>query len=173
MRHTGEPAQIRLLLLDVDGVLTDGSVTYSDTGTEIKTFNVRDGLGLRLLMNAGVQVGIITGRTSDALLMRCRDLGIDLVFQGVKDKLKAFQTILSQTDIPANCTAFMGDDLPDLAVYSAVGYFITVADAPFELLSRAHFITTCQGGGGAVREVCEKILNAKGLWKETVQGFLT
>ena len=172
MKHAGEPAQIRLLLLDVDGILTDGTIIYSDAGTEIKTFNVRDGLGLRLLMDAGVQVGIITGRKSNALLMRCRDLGIDLVFQGVKDKLKALQTILSQTNIPADRIAFMGDDLPDLAVYDSVGYFITVEDAPFELLARAHYITTCKGGKGAVREVCEKFLKAKGQWPEIVQRFL-
>ena len=165
-------ADIQLLLLDVDGVLTDGSVTYADTGAEIKTFNVRDGLGLRLLMKAGIQVGIITGRQSNALLMRCRDLGIDLVFQGVKDKSKALETILARTKIPAACTAFMGDDLPDLAVYNATGFFFTVGDAPFELLSRAHGITTCSGGHGAVREVCETILKAKGVWEKTVQEFL-
>jgi len=172
MMPTNKMADIQLLLLDVDGVLTDGSVIYSDTGAEIKTFNVKDGLGLRLLMNAGVQVGIITGRQSDALLMRCRDLGIDLVFQGVKDKLTVFETILARTKVPAACTAFMGDDLPDLAVYNSVGLFFTVNDAPFDLLCRAHGITTSKGGRGAVREVCETILKAKGVWKKTVRGFL-
>ncbi|SMC83593.1 3-deoxy-D-manno-octulosonate 8-phosphate phosphatase (KDO 8-P phosphatase) [Desulfocicer vacuolatum DSM 3385] len=170
---TDKMADIQLLLLDVDGVLTDGSVIYADTGAEIKTFNVRDGLGLRLLMKAGVQVGIITGRQSRALDMRCRDLGIDLVFQGVKDKLRVFNTILAKTKISAGLTAFMGDDLPDLSVYNAVGLFLTVSDAPFDLLSRAHGITTAGGGHGAVREVCEEILKAKGLWEKTVQGFLT
>jgi len=165
-------AAIQLLLLDVDGVLTDGSITYTDTGTEIKTFNVRDGLGLRLLMKAGVQVGIITGRQSEAVLMRCRDLGIELVFQDVKNKLKVFKTILAHTKIPAKCTAFMGDDLPDLAVYKDAGLFFTVCDAPFELLFRAHGITTCKGGHGAVREVCEAILKAKGVWEKTTQEFL-
>ena len=172
MMPTNKMADIQLLLLDVDGVLTDGSVIYSDTGAEIKTFNVRDGLGLRLLMKAGVKVGIITGRQSDALLIRCRDLGIDLVFQGVKDKSKVFETILTRTNIPAACTAFMGDDLPDLAVYNTAGLFFTVSDAPFELRSRAHGITTCKGGHGAVREVCETILKAKGVWEKTIQEFL-
>ena len=172
MMPTNDMAGIQLLLLDVDGVLTDGSVTYSDMGAEIKTFNVRDGLGLRLLMKAGVEVGIITGRQSDALLMRCRDLGIELVFQGVKDKSKVFETILTRTKIPAACTAFMGDDLPDLAVYHAVDHFITVADAPIEVIALAHYTTNSKGGRGAVREVCEKILKAKGLWLKIVQGFL-
>ncbi|GAB6145147.1 KdsC family phosphatase [Desulfocicer niacini] len=172
MTQTNKMADIQLLLLDVDGVLTDGSITYSDTGAEIKTFNVRDGLGLRLLMKAGVKVGIITGRKSDALVMRCRDLGIEILYQGVKNKLTAFQTIIEKTGIPAAATAFMGDDLPDLAVYHAVDHFITVADAPIEVISLAHYTTSGKGGRGAVREVCEKILKAKGLWLKTVQGFL-
>jgi len=172
MTDTHKMADIQLLLLDVDGVLTDGSITYSDTGSELKTFNVRDGLGLRLLMKAGVQVGIITGRKSDALVMRCRDLGIEMLYQGVKDKLPVFQSIIEKTGISAACTAFMGDDLPDLAVYHAVGHFITVSDAPVEVISLAHYTTGCKGGRGAVRQVCEKILKAKGLWLKTVQGFL-
>ncbi len=172
MTQTNKMADIQLLLLDVDGVLTDGSITYSDTGAEIKTFNVRDGLGLRLLMKSGVKVGIITGRKSDALVMRCRDLGIEMVYQDVKDKLTAFQTIIKKTGIPACATAFMGDDLPDLAVYHAVDHFITVADAPIEVIALAHYTTNSKGGRGAVREVCEKILKAKGLWLKIVQGFL-
>ncbi len=172
MTQTGKMADIQLLLLDVDGVLTDGSITYSDTGSEIKTFNVRDGLGLRLLMKAGVQVGIITGRKSDALVIRCRDLGIEMVYQGVKDKLTVFNAIIKKTGIPAAATAFMGDDLPDLNVYHAVEHFITVADAPIEVISLAHYTTKSKGGRGAVREVCEKILKAKGLWLKIVQGFL-
>ena len=123
-------------------------------------------------MKAGVKVGIITGRKSDALVMRCRDLGIEILYQGVKNKLTAFQTIIEKTGIPAAATAFMGDDLPDLAVYHAVDHFITVADAPIEVISLAHYTTSGKGGRGAVREVCEKILKAKGLWLKTVQGFL-
>ena len=172
MTDTHKMANIQLLLLDVDGVLTDGSITYSDTGSEIKTFNVRDGLGLRLLMKAGIQVGIITGRKSNALMMRCQDLGIEIVYQGIKDKLTVFQSLIEKTGIPAAATAFMGDDLPDLAVYHAVGHFITVSDAPVELISLAHYTTSFKGGRGAVREVCEKILKAKGLWLKTVQGYL-
>ncbi len=157
-------ADIRLLLLDVDGVLTDGSITYSDSGEQIKTFNSRDGFGLRLLMDSGVKVGIITGRVSKALGYRCENLGITLLFDGATDKAAALEKIILETGIPADHIAFAGDDLIDLPVMKKVGVSFCVADAPEEVKQHSRIVTTRQGGRGAVREICESILKAKGLW---------
>jgi 3-deoxy-D-manno-octulosonate 8-phosphate phosphatase (KDO 8-P phosphatase) len=162
---------VRLLLLDVDGVLTPGDVIYDDHGVQIKTFHVRDGLGIRMLMDAGIRVGIITGRKSMALAHRCENLGIDILYQGVKDKTVVLKGVLDQTGVPARETAYMGDDLPDLAVMKKVGIPIAVADACKEILECAMHITTRKGGQGAVREICEAILKAKGLWPEVIKRF--
>ncbi len=164
--------KIMLLLLDVDGILTDGSITYTHSGEEIKSFNAKDGLGIKLLMNAGVKVGIITGRKSKALTSRCHDLGIDLVFDGIKNKINALETILKQTKISSDETAFAGDDLPDLPVMKRVGVSITVSDASCDVIKEADIITSLKGGHGAVRQICEDILKAKGLWKETIAQFI-
>jgi len=163
--------KVKLLLLDVDGVLTNGTITYNAKGKEIKSFSVKDGLGLRLLMDAGIQVGIITGRSSEALAARCKDLGIDLLFDGIKDKVKALETILKQTGIEAAQTAFAGDDLPDICVMKRVGLAITVSDASPDVMGFAHIITSKKGGKGAIREVCENILKAKGRWDNILMGF--
>jgi 3-deoxy-D-manno-octulosonate 8-phosphate phosphatase (KDO 8-P phosphatase) len=163
---------IHLLLLDVDGVLTDGRITYSDSGEQIKTFNSRDGLGLRLLMDSGINVGIITGRVSKALGYRCKNLGITLLFDGVKDKSAALEKIILETGIPAENIAFVGDDLPDLPVMTKVGFSFCVADAPEEVKQHSKRITGSKGGQGAVREVCESILKAKGLWGQIMDQYL-
>jgi len=163
--------KVKLLLLDVDGVLTNGTITYNAKGKEIKSFSVKDGLGLRLLMDAGIQVGIITGRSSEALAARCKDLGIDLLFDGIKDKVKALETILKQTGIEAAQTAFAGDDLPDICVMKRVGLAITASDASPDVMGFAHIITSKKGGKGAIREVCENILKAKGRWDNILMGF--
>ena len=163
--------EVKLLLLDVDGVLTDGTITYNAKGQEIKSFSVKDGLGLRLLMDAGIQVGIITGRSSEALAARCKNLGIDLLFDGIKDKVKALETILKETGIKAAQTAFAGDDLPDICVMKRVGLAIAVSDASPDIMGFAHIITSKKGGQGAIREVCENILKAKGLWNDICLGF--
>jgi 3-deoxy-D-manno-octulosonate 8-phosphate phosphatase (KDO 8-P phosphatase) len=163
--------QINLLLLDVDGVLTDGAVIYTDQGDEIKQFHVKDGLGLRLLMDAGIRVGIITGRKSGALAARCDNLGIDLLYDGVKDKVAALETILDKTGFTASETAFAGDDLPDICVMKRVGLAIAVADAADEVRQAAHLVTRQKGGGGAVREICERILKARGKWNEIIIRF--
>ena len=164
--------RIKMLLLDVDGVLTDGSIIYDDYGQDIKPFNVKDGLGIRLLMKANVQVGIITGRKSSALRHRCNNLGIDIIFEGVEDKRAALEFITKHHGISLNELAFMGDDLPDLPIMTRVSLAIAVADAHPLLKKRADMITTATGGRGAVREVCEEILKAKGLWEKTVESFL-
>ena len=170
---TTQLADIRLLLLDVDGVLTDGSITYTDTGEQIKSFNAKDGLGIRLLMEAGVNVGIVTARISGALRHRCDNIGITLVFDGAKDKAKALEAISKSTQISPPHIAFMGDDLIDLPAMTRTGFAITVADAPVEVKSRADMITDQPGGKGAVRQVCEAILKAKGLWENSISRFLS
>lgn len=172
--HNPDLAAVKLLLLDVDGVLTDGSINYTDSGEEIKQFNAKDGLGLRLLMQAGVGVGIITGRKSEALLQRCRNLGIDLIFDNVKhDKTQAFATILAETGLAASETAFAGDDLPDIPVMEKAGVGFAVADAACEVIEKSDITTLCPGGRGAVREICEKILKAKGVWRDVTAPYIS
>ncbi|MEJ2656248.1 MAG: HAD-IIIA family hydrolase [Desulfobacterales bacterium] len=165
--------RIKLLLLDVDGVLTDGGIIYNDNGTETKIFDVKDGLGIKLLMEAGIHLGIVTGRRSNALFSRCKDLGIDLIFDGVADKADAFSRVLQRTGFSAEEVACIGDDLPDLAFMNRAGLSIAVADAHVTLRENADMITFAKGGHGAVREVCEAILKAKGLWESVLERFLT
>lgn len=161
--------QIALLLLDVDGVLTTGQVIYNDAGQETKVFDVRDGLGLRLLGEAGIPVGIITGRRSMALVHRCNNLGITLLKDGVRDKAAVLKTILEETGISADQTAFVGDDLPDLPVMRRVGVPIAVGDAHDLVKQAAVWTTISRGGQGAVREISEGILKAKGEWDTLIQ----
>jgi 2-dehydro-3-deoxyphosphooctonate aldolase (KDO 8-P synthase) len=164
---------IKLLVLDVDGVLTDGRLTYTDSGEQVKSFLSRDGLGIRMLMDNGIQVGIITGRTSGALIHRCRNLGIDLVFDGIQNKAEAMDQAAQQTGIDLSEMAFMGDDLIDLPAMARAGVAVAVADAVEEVRSRADIVTGANGGQGAVREICEAILKARGLWENTLKSFLT
>lgn len=164
---------LELLLLDVDGVLTDASIIYSDSGEQIKRFNSRDGLGLRLLMDSGIRVGIVTGRKSKALDHRCENLGITLLFDNIKDKAKALDTIISQTGIASEKIGFAGDDLIDLPVIKRVGVSFTVSDAPEDVKTHCDMITVQKGGHGAVREICENILKAKGLWRTIMNNYLS
>jgi len=164
---------IRLLLLDVDGVLTDGSIVYDNHGAEIKSFNAKDGLGIRLLMQSGIQVGIITGRASAALRHRCENLGIKHLYESVADKTKALQDVLQNTAMRTAETAFVGDDLPDLPIMKRVGLAVTVADAPHELRAAADITTTAKGGQGAVREICEAILKAQERWDQILTHYAT
>lgn len=154
--------QVRLLLLDVDGVLTDGSITYLSGGGEAKTFNTQDGLGIRLLQESGVAVGIITARTSEAVERRSRDLQFAHVFQGKQDKLTVYETILKETGLRPPQTAYMGDDLMDLPILNRVGFAVAPANAVAEIRQRVHYTTEHGGGRGAVREVCDLIMEAQG-----------
>jgi 3-deoxy-D-manno-octulosonate 8-phosphate phosphatase (KDO 8-P phosphatase) len=163
--------KIKLLLLDVDGVLTDGSVIYNDHNVETKMFNVKDGMGLRLLMDAGILVGIVTGRAADALHHRCKNLGISLIFDGVRDKAAALDQIIKQTNILKSEVAFVGDDLPDIPIMKQAGLSVAVADAHEVVLQHADMVTAARGGSGAVREVCESILKAQGLWDKILDSF--
>jgi 3-deoxy-D-manno-octulosonate 8-phosphate phosphatase (KDO 8-P phosphatase) len=165
-------AQIKLLVLDVDGVMTDGRIIYTDSGEQIKQFSSRDGLGLRLLMDNGIQVGIITGRISGALTHRCRNLGIDLIFDGIFNKSEAMDRMARQTGIDPAEMAFMGDDLIDLPAMARSGVAIAVADAADEVKARADIVTRAPGGHGAVREICDVILKAAGLWENALKPFL-
>ena len=163
--------KIKLLLLDVDGVLTDGGIIYNDNGTETKVFNVKDGLGIKLLMDAGIHLGIVTGRRSNALYSRCKDLGIKLIYDGVGNKIDVLDALMDQTGVSAEEVAFIGDDLPDLGLMKMIGLSIAVGYANKTILDNADMVTSAKGGDGAVREACEAILKAKGLWKDILERF--
>ncbi len=164
--------RIKLLILDVDGVLTDGGIIYNDSGTESKVFDVKDGLGIRLLMDAGVDICIVTGRTSTALNNRCKDLGIHHIYDGVRDKASVLDHIFITTGVLADETAFMGDDLIDIPLMKLVGFSIAVADANETVREYADMTTLARGGSGAVREACEAILKSKGLWENILKRFV-
>ena len=162
---------IRLLLLDVDGVLTDGRIVYDGAGRELKSFDIKDGHGIKLLQQAGLEVGILSGRRSPALRLRAKELGIRLVRQRVLDKGKALETILHKKRFRAEQICFVGDDLVDLPVLARVGLAVAVVDSVEDVKANAHYITQHPGGQGAVREVCDLILKAQGKWKAVTQKF--
>jgi 3-deoxy-D-manno-octulosonate 8-phosphate phosphatase (KDO 8-P phosphatase) len=164
---------IRILILDVDGVLTTGEVMLDSRGREIKRFDVKDGLGIRLLQKAGIQTAIATGRRSEALRHRCRELGIELLYDGLKDKVPVVESISTRTGLTARQMAFAGDDLPDLPLMRRVGLAIAVADAHPLVRNHAQLVTRARGGRGAVREICEHILKAQGLWDDIIKGLVT
>lgn len=155
-------ASVRLLALDVDGVLTDGRIYYTNTGDEIKAFNIKDGLGIKLLQESGVKVAIITGRSSDIVARRARELGIEDIVQGREDKRDALVELCRRHDLALEDCAYMGDDLPDLGAVRACGLGMTVSDGAVPLREAADWVSTLPGGGGAVREACEYILQARG-----------
>jgi len=164
--------EIRLLLLDVDGVLTDGSIVYGNAGAELKSFNIKDGFGIRLLREAGVEVGIITARRSEAVERRAQDLKLAHVYQGVGNKIEAFAEILAAQKLTPQQVAYMGDDWLDLPLLSRVGLAVTVADGVAEVKAVAHYVTRQAGGCGAVRELCELIIEARGLREELLGRYL-
>ena len=163
--------KIKLLLLDVDGVLTDGRLYYGNSGEEMKAFNIQDGLGIKLLQKGDIQVGIITGRVSALLQRRADELSINPVVQGREDKLTALNELLQTLDVQMDEIAFMGDDLPDLAVIQRVGLGITPANGSATLAEQAHWQTSKQGGQGAVREAAEMILEAQGKLQPILASF--
>ena len=161
--------KIRLLILDVDGVLTDGKLIYSGEGGEAKSFNVKDGLGIKLLIEGGIKVVIISGRKSKAVEYRAKDLGIHKVYQGIKDKVAAFDEILKKNKIKPEEVGFIGDDLPDIPLLCRVGFAIGVSDGVAEVKKVVDYVTTHPGGKGAVREVCELILKSQKKWKKPLK----
>ena len=164
-------ARVRLLLLDVDGVLTDGAIVYSAAGDELKAFHVRDGVALRLWQEAGNCVGIVTGRSSHPVSRRAKELGIAHVLQGVGDKVPAAEEILGRAGVGWDETASIGDDLPDLPVAHRAAVSFAVADACAELRAAATLVTTLPGGRGAVREAVERLLGARGGWDTAVARY--
>ncbi len=164
--------QVKLLLLDVDGVLTDGSISYTDEGIEIKTFNVRDGFGMNLLRKAGVEIGLITARSSNALKRRVQDLKLTHVYQGKRKKVEVFEQIIAELGLAPGQVAYMGDDWLDLALLKRVGFSATVADGAPEVKDVVDYVAKRSGGQGAVREVCELIIDAKGCSGELLEQYL-
>jgi len=165
-------SRIKLLLMDCDGVLTDGRLWLTDDGDEQKSFNTHDGLGLSLLHRAGVKSGIITGRSSRAVVRRAQELGIEFVCQGSPDKIGAFEQLLKEAGVDENEVAFVGDDLPDIPIMNRAELAVAVADAVEETRAVAHYVTRAKGGRGAVREVIEIILKSQGRWHDLVEDYL-
>jgi len=163
---------IRLLVLDVDGVLTDGRLWYDNGGEELKAFHIQDGLGIKLLQSTGVAVAIITGRTSALVARRAAELGIRHVIQGREDKLLALRGLCDQQKLTLDAVAYLGDDLPDLSAIRAVGLGLTVADGHTLIAQHARYRTTRNGGFGAVREVCELIMQAQGTLNAVFERYL-
>jgi 3-deoxy-D-manno-octulosonate 8-phosphate phosphatase (KDO 8-P phosphatase) len=163
--------RIRLLLLDVDGVLTDGRITYGSAGLEVLSFHVRDGLALKAAQGAGITVGLVSGRKSEALLRRAEELGLVEVYTGVEDKMRVYRQLLMRNRLSDAEVAYMGDDFPDLAVLRQAGLAISVADAPTEVRSAAHLVTSLPGGQGAVREAVEWLLKSQGVWDQVCADF--
>ena len=163
-------ANIRLLLLDVDGVLTDGHIIIDDRGIETKHFHVRDGQGISFLKRNGIEVGFITGRTSNVVRHRAKDLGVSLVFQGVQDKLTLYEQIKQKTHLTDQQIGYVGDDIIDLPVLRCVGLAVMVGNGAAELKPYAHYVTRALGGAGAVREVAELILKTQHKWANLLVG---
>lgn len=163
--------KIRLLVLDVDGVLTDGSIILDGLGNELKAFHVRDGHGIKMLMRAGISVALITGRHSKVVERRARELGITEVFQRCLDKKKAYRQLLEKYSLSDGEVAYMGDDIVDIPVLKECGLPATVADADEEVKPFGVLVTKRKGGRGAVRELCNILLRAKGLLKEIIDGY--
>lgn len=153
--------QISLFLTDVDGVLTDGRLYYSAEGDVMKAFNVKDGMGVKLLQRSGIKVGIVTGRTSDMVAIRASELGVDIVYQGINDKKKAIMDILNQLEVAPVHTAYIGDDINDLPAFEIAGLSACPADGVNELKKEADYVCESEGGRGAFRELADLILNSK------------
>lgn len=169
---TARAQRVKLLLMDCDGVLTDGRLWLTPEGDEQKAFHARDGQGISLLHHAGMRTGIITGRQSSAVDRRAQDLKMSYVRQYAKDKVKALEEILAEAGVTTNECAYIGDDVGDLPVMHRVALAVAVSDAVAETKQAAHYITALKGGQGAVREVCDLILKAQGRWDEVMQRFL-
>lgn len=166
-------SHIKALVLDVDGILSDGLLSFTNSGEEIKSFDIRDGLGMKLVQRAGIKLVVITGRSSNIVNTRMQSLGVDLVVQGREDKGVALREACQTLQISPQDCAYMGDDWPDLAAMQIAGLAITVPNAHEEVRKRASLITQAYGGRGAVREFCDVLLQAKGAYDELLQEFLS
>ena len=162
--------KIRLLLLDVDGVLTDGGIFIDDRGIETKRFDVRDGQGITLLRRAGIEVGWITGRFSNVVRLRARELGVKIVYQRVEKKLQVYQRVKRRRRLADESIAYVGDDIADIPILRQTGLAIAVQDAWPGVKRHADYVTRAAGGRGAVREVAELLLTAQDCWKEITES---
>ncbi|PHR29856.1 MAG: 3-deoxy-D-manno-octulosonate 8-phosphate phosphatase [Desulfotalea sp.] len=171
LRALAKAKDIRLLLLDVDGVLTDGNLLYTDATTESKSFNTQDGFGLRLLLDSGIDVGIITARKSEVVARRAKELKMTYIYQGMGNKNEAFKEILKTSGFKPYEIAYMGDDWLDIVLLIQVGLAIAPANGVTEVKEVAHFITERAGGLGAVRDACNLLLDAKGLTQKLLQSY--
>mgnify|MGYP001167488249 FL=1 len=162
---------IKLLVMDVDGVLTDGGIIIHDNGTESKKFHVHDGAWLRIWKRLGLQTAIITGRQCQAVEHRARELEIDFVYQQAHDKLAVLEQLKKDSQVPTEQMAYIGDDLPDLPVMKRVGFAVAVADATEEVKLAAHYVTSVEGGRGAVQELIQLLLQRMNLWDQALERY--
>jgi 3-deoxy-D-manno-octulosonate 8-phosphate phosphatase (KDO 8-P phosphatase) len=166
-------ARIKLMIFDVDGILTDGSLHFGADGEVLKTFNVLDGHGIKMLQQSGVAAAIISARQSPIVLRRATDLGIRHVQQGIHDKRSAFELLLKETSLPADLCGFIGDDVIDLPILTRVGFAASVPNGHAEVRSRVHYVTQASGGRGAAREICDLVLRAQGNYEAAMASYLT
>lgn len=162
---------IRMIMMDVDGVLTDGRILYSADGVEIEAFSVKDGLGLRLAQRAGLVTAILTGRSSEAVSRRAKELGIPEIHLGISNKLKTYEMLLRRHSVSDEAVAYVGDDLNDLPLLARAGLSAAPADAAPEVKAAVAYVTASGGGRGAIREVIDLILKAQGRWEEAIKGL--
>ncbi|MBF0475305.1 MAG: HAD-IIIA family hydrolase [Deltaproteobacteria bacterium] len=162
---------VAMLILDVDGVMTDGGIIINDLGVESKRFDVRDGHGLKMLLRAGIDVALITGRESQVVAKRAEELGINWVFQGIKNKLPCYEQLLAEKGLKSDQVGYVGDDVVDIPVLKRVGLAVAVPGAHEVVAQYAHYITQAREGNGAVREVCELLLYARDLWQEAMSRY--
>ena len=163
--------KIKLLILDVDGVMTDGRIIFDSNGIESKFFNVKDGHGIKMLQRTGIEIGIISGRESRVVANRATELGIGQVYQKSLDKMVPYRQMLEATGLSDEQAAFMGDDVIDIPLLRRVGFAAAPADAVAEVLPFAHFVSRNRGGWGAVREVCDLIMKAQGTWDTVTSRY--
>lgn len=168
---TGNVQKIRFLLLDVDGVLTDGRVGLLPDGGEIKYFSIYDGLAIRLAQQAGIEVGFISGRSSQVVRQRAEELGVTLVVQGSREKIRDFQKILEERKLKAEEVAYIGDDLPDIPLLQRVGFSAAPDNAAESVKYHVHYVTRTKGGDGAVREVIDLLLKTSGKWEQVIESL--
>jgi len=171
MSFDEQAKKISLILSDVDGVLTDGGIIFDNEGIETKRFHIRDGLGIKLWQKAGLQFGLVTGRSSNVVQLRAQELGVRLVRQGFEEKLSVVRDIISTLELSPDQVCYIGDDLPDMSVMQYVGLSATVADAAIDVRHAATFVSEHKGGDGAVRDLIERILRVQGKWPEILRHF--
>jgi 3-deoxy-D-manno-octulosonate 8-phosphate phosphatase (KDO 8-P phosphatase) len=169
---SGSAKQIRLLIVDIDGVMTDGGLQFNNQGEEYKTFNSLDGHGIRMLLECGIEVAVITGRNSGIVNHRMNELGVKHIYQGYRDKLPAYEKLLQDTDLKPEQIAYVGDDLPDLPIMRRVGFAIAVQNAHVFVKQHCDWVTTARGGNGAVREITDFILQAQSLLEGRQDSYL-